>query len=63
MLDPAYADDPATAERFVSATLRPAVAHRHRNRQTSLNQVSSNSGNSQAGGHRKKSRAHAKHRA
>jgi hypothetical protein len=63
MLDPAYADSPATAERLVSATLRPAVAHRHRNRQASLNQVSSNSGNSRAGGHRKKSHTHAKRRA
>ncbi len=63
MLDPDYADDPAMAERVVSATLHPAVAHRHRNRQASLNQVSSNSGNSRAGGRRKKSHTHAKRRA
>jgi hypothetical protein len=63
MLDPTYADNPATAERVVSATLHPAVAHRHRNRQASLNQVSSNSGNSRAGGRRKKSHTHAKRRA
>ncbi len=60
MLDPAYADDPATAEQLVGATLRPAVAHRHRNRHGSLNQVSSNSGNSRAGGRRKKSHTRAK---
>jgi hypothetical protein len=29
MLDPQYTGDPAIAERRVSATLRPAVAHRH----------------------------------
>jgi hypothetical protein len=63
MLDPTYADDPATAERFVGATLRPPVRHRHGNRQPSLNQVSSHSGNSRTGGHRKKSRTHAKRRA
>ena len=63
MLDPAYADNPATAEQLVSATLRPPAAHRHRNRHGSLNRVSSNSGNSRAGGHRKKSRTRTKRRA
>ena len=65
MLDPAYADSPTAAERLVGATLRPAVAvaHRHRPRPASLNQISSNSGNSRAGGHRRKSRTRAKRRA
>jgi len=65
MLDPAYADSPTAAERLVGATLRPAVAvaHRHRPRPASLNQISSNSGNSRAGGHRRKFRTRAKRRA
>ncbi len=63
MLDPAYADSPATAEHFVSATLRPAVAHRRRGRSASLNQVASNSGNSKSTAHRKRARTRAKRRA
>ena len=63
MLDPAYADSPATAEHFVSATLRPAVGHRRRGRSASLNQVASNSGNSKSTAHRKRARTRAKRRA
>jgi hypothetical protein len=63
MLDPAYSDNPAAAEHLVGASLRPAVAHRHRSRRASLNQVASISGNSGAIGHKKKARAHAKHTA
>jgi hypothetical protein len=63
MLDPAYADSPSTAEHFVSATLRPAVAHRRRGRSASLNQVASNSGNSKSTAHRKRARARVKRRA
>lgn len=63
MLDPAYADSPATAEHFVGATLRPAVAHRRRGRSASLNQVASNSGNSKSTAHRKRARTRAKRRA
>jgi hypothetical protein len=63
MLDPAYADSPATAEHLVSATLRPAVAHRRRGRSASLNQVASNAGNSKSTTHRKRARTRAKRRA
>lgn len=63
MLDPAYADSPATAEHFVSATLRPAVAHRRRGRSASLSQVASSSGNSKSTAHRKRARTRAKRRA
>jgi hypothetical protein len=62
MLDPGYADDPATAEHLVSAVLRPAIAHRHRNRQANLNQVASNTGNSRTSRH-KRARTRAKRRA
>jgi hypothetical protein len=63
MLDPAYADSPTAAEQLVSATLRPAATHRHRSRQASLNQVSSNGGNSRSPGHRRKFRTRPKRRA
>lgn len=40
MFDPRYLDDPHVAERQVSATLHPAVAHRRRGRAASLRTVS-----------------------
>ena len=61
MLDPAYADSPAAAERLVSATLHPPAAHRRRGRSASLNQIASNSGRSRSTARKKK--AHAKRRA
>jgi hypothetical protein len=63
MLDPSYSDNPAAAEHLVGASLRPAVAHRHKSRRASLNQVASNNGNSGTVGHKRKARAHAKHSA
>jgi hypothetical protein len=58
MLDPNYADSPAAAEHLVGAELHPAVAHRHRSRRASLNQVASNSHGSKNAAQKRK--AHAK---
>lgn len=40
MLDPAYGDDPAAAERRVGAVLRPAVVRRHKGNSVATRQVS-----------------------
>jgi hypothetical protein len=60
MLDPAYSESPQAAERRVSATLRPAVAHRRRGRGASSRQLASNSGGRGRAAHGKKSRSRSK---
>jgi GH24 family phage-related lysozyme (muramidase) len=61
MLDPTYADSPSTAERRVSAVLRPAVLRRHRGHSAGVYQVASASPHH---GHsaQRKSHAHSKRR-
>jgi hypothetical protein len=61
MLDPQYTDDPVVAERRVSATLRPAVAHRHR-RQSARRSVAVSSQGRRAEVGRKVRRARGKRR-
>lgn len=63
MLDPSYDESPTAAEHLVGASLRPAVGHRRRHGAASLDQVSSKSRNSRAGGHKKKARSKAKRKA
>lgn len=63
MLDPAYDDDPNSAEHLVGASLRPAVLYRHRGHVTSLSAVSTRSSGPHAGGHKRKARSRAKRRA
>jgi hypothetical protein len=54
MLDPQYSDGPAVAEHRVTAVLRPAVVHRHRDRSAGSLRNASLSGHS-GGGHPGKS--------
>jgi hypothetical protein len=42
MLDPRYAENPAAAERRISAVVRPAVVHRTRGRATATTQLAAN---------------------
>jgi GH24 family phage-related lysozyme (muramidase) len=62
MLDPSYADSPAAAEHLVGASLRPAVAHRHRGHSATLNQVASKSTHPR-GARKRKARARPRRKA
>ncbi|HEV2273045.1 MAG TPA: hypothetical protein VGR96_02700 [Acidobacteriaceae bacterium] len=62
MLDPRYPDDPATAERRVAATLRPAVARRYRRPRAKGSVAVSSGGRRAAVGHKMR-RARSKRRA
>ncbi len=63
MLDPAYNDDPSSAEHLVGASLRPAVLYRHRGHTASLSAASTRSSRTHARGHKRKARSRAKRRA
>jgi len=56
MLDPRYSDAPPVAERSVSATLRPAIFHRRRDRGTSSLRIASHGNHSSKAARKRKSR-------
>jgi hypothetical protein len=60
MLDPAYGDDPTSAEQRVGAVLRPAVVHRRRGHAVAVRRVSSTEHRSRRGGKARHSAARAR---
>jgi hypothetical protein len=56
MLDPRYSDAPPVAERSVSATLRPAIFHRRRDRGTPAIRIATHGGRSSKAARKRKSR-------